>query len=543
MRAYADMSDQYDSSVQPWTRVLIADEWLNAKLQFYKEPMTDRILKWINTVPHPCNKADLESKGKVYHMYDLVCMSCNPQLMNAHAFTDHPEAILNRVLYVEVQVKEQYRTEGNLSLATFRPEIAGQNFWDQDYWTFTINQPMVVQDDNQKRVGVVPKTVTLPDGSFVHCEKIDIKTFRQVYSCLVQQHVYRQALSLEKEQEIKNVTMCSKCLNIEKECMCELYKRSNPNDPAMYHFHDTEKVQAAYGKTLPPKPEPPKVPWNDRLFKLFGREPEIDKQVLNGVYDNLVKDAVKKAVKDWFKSNFSLMLWWHKLLGYKPVTQLATKTLANEMHRYAEDVATPWLVSKIPKDVAQSNTFKWLLGRMAHNAAWLDTKDIMRSLMFPQLTVLYCFRKALLKDKLLMVPVLGSMLGLNMCLGNVLHNARQKAIADEWSKRSDALTVGNAKIREMTVSKGAYVIGPLIILGLKAFAAWNAAQVVNSVAAQPEGKEEDDKDAILKQLGMLAWKSSELSNSQSETLSTVPDIELDPTGEDDLTHRVFSRAM
>jgi hypothetical protein len=315
--------------------------------------------------------------------------------------------------------------------------------------------------------------------------------------------------------------------------MCELYKRSNPNDPAMYHFHDTEKVQAAYGKTLPPKPEPPKVPWNDRLFKLFGREPEIDKQVLNGVYDNLVKDAVKKAVKDWFKSNFSLMLWWHKLLGYKPVTQLATKTLANEMHRYAEDVATPWLVSKIPKDVAQSNTFKWLLGRMAHNAAWLDTKDIMRSLMFPQLTVLYCFRKALLKDKLLMVPVLGSMLGLNMCLGNVLHNARQKAIADEWSKRSDALTVGNAKIREMTVSKGAYVIGPLIILGLKAFAAWNAAQVVNSVAAQPEGKEEDDKDAILKQLGMLAWKSSELSNSQSETLSTVPDIELDPTGEDD----------
>lgn len=100
------------------------------------DPVMAELLSVADNQPYFCNMADLESKGKVMAIPELVLMDCNDASMNVDVIVNNPSAIRRRLVYIVPTVKPGFRKPGTsrmdqaVSLASDIPKL--------DRWLFDV---------------------------------------------------------------------------------------------------------------------------------------------------------------------------------------------------------------------------------------------------------------------------------------------------------------------------------------------------------------------------------------------------------------------
>ncbi len=80
------------------------------------DTVIDEFLSVCDSLPYMCNMADLESKGKIYALPELILIDTNIDDMNLKVLKNNPAAVERRILYVEPIVKEQYKQNGSCEI-------------------------------------------------------------------------------------------------------------------------------------------------------------------------------------------------------------------------------------------------------------------------------------------------------------------------------------------------------------------------------------------------------------------------------------------
>jgi len=132
------------------------------------DPTMTEFLSVCDNQPYMCNMADVESKGKVYALPELIVMDCNDKKMNLNQIVNNPSAIRRRILYVEPVVKPEFakadgkRIDQAKSLNSTTPKL--------DRWTFTVYHEVPV-DLKESRTEYVLRNASIYElTSFLHNE-------------------------------------------------------------------------------------------------------------------------------------------------------------------------------------------------------------------------------------------------------------------------------------------------------------------------------------------------------------------------------------
>lgn len=115
------------------------------------DPTMSEFLSLVDNQPFPCDMADVESKGKVYAMPELVVMDCNDPSMNLDVLVNNPAAIRRRIMYVRPTVKQEFLQEGSCRIDTLKSLNSETPILDR--WNFDVYKLEPV--DNKKSQVVV----------------------------------------------------------------------------------------------------------------------------------------------------------------------------------------------------------------------------------------------------------------------------------------------------------------------------------------------------------------------------------------------------
>jgi len=103
--------------------------------------------------PYSCNMADVESKGTVFAMPQLILMDCNDEKMNLDVLVNNPAAVRRRILYVTPTVKDEFIKEGSCRLD--QAKALASNTPALDRWEFEVRRLEPV--DNKKSTTIFCK--------------------------------------------------------------------------------------------------------------------------------------------------------------------------------------------------------------------------------------------------------------------------------------------------------------------------------------------------------------------------------------------------
>jgi hypothetical protein len=100
------------------------------------DPVMNEILSVIDNQPYMCSMAEVENKGKVFVMPELVLMDCNDPTMNIDVVVNNPAAVKRRMLYIRPTVKPEFRKSGTCRMDQVRS--LSSNIPILDRWTFDV---------------------------------------------------------------------------------------------------------------------------------------------------------------------------------------------------------------------------------------------------------------------------------------------------------------------------------------------------------------------------------------------------------------------
>ena len=139
-----------------------------------------------DNLPYACNMADLESKGKVMALPELVLMDCNDANMNLDVLLSNPAAARRRLLYIEPSVKPSFRKPGTtrmdqaVSLASDTPKL--------DRWTFNV-------------YSMEPKN-NVDSNTIVHLKECDIYELSDFLTGMFEDHIEKQIAIVNMEYSV-----------------------------------------------------------------------------------------------------------------------------------------------------------------------------------------------------------------------------------------------------------------------------------------------------------------------------------------------------
>jgi hypothetical protein len=107
-----------------------------AQAQRRGDKTMDEFCSLVDSLPMPLNMAGVESKGKVYALPEMVITDTNNPNMNLKELYSNPAAHERRWIYIEVQVKPEYRKHNSPSLDPKKSFAAGGDMLDR--WDFTV---------------------------------------------------------------------------------------------------------------------------------------------------------------------------------------------------------------------------------------------------------------------------------------------------------------------------------------------------------------------------------------------------------------------
>jgi hypothetical protein len=136
------------------------------------DPVMTEFLSVCDNQPYMCNMADVDSKGKVFALPELIVMDCNDPKMNLDQIINNPSAVRRRILYVEPFVKKEFtkpdgkRIDQAKSLNSTTPKL--------DRWTFNVWHEVPVNNKESekqtvlKNASIYELTTFLNEQSLVH---------------------------------------------------------------------------------------------------------------------------------------------------------------------------------------------------------------------------------------------------------------------------------------------------------------------------------------------------------------------------------------
>lgn len=112
-----NQSDDYDTMIDNSTLAIQVDDIANGQPGFEKKNPLDCILRFMNNVMCPANKADLKDKGRVFISPFIVVCTTNAKSLNAVSYSIEPISMLRRFDdHVTVMCDAKYMTDQKLDL-------------------------------------------------------------------------------------------------------------------------------------------------------------------------------------------------------------------------------------------------------------------------------------------------------------------------------------------------------------------------------------------------------------------------------------------
>lgn len=100
------------------------------------DPVMTEFLSVCDNAPYMCNMADVESKGKVYAIPELIVMDCNDAEMNLKYIVNNPAAVKRRILYIRPTVKKEFLKGSSCKIDTLKSLNSDKPILDR--WNFTV---------------------------------------------------------------------------------------------------------------------------------------------------------------------------------------------------------------------------------------------------------------------------------------------------------------------------------------------------------------------------------------------------------------------
>jgi len=151
------------------------------------DPRMDEFLSLVDNQPYMCAMADLESKGKVYAVPELLVMDANDPTLNLDVIYNNPAAVRRRILYIKPTVKPEFLKAGTCridqvkSLASEAPRL--------DRWLFSVYTMEPVDIKKSAQV--------------VHLSLVDIYELSDWLSKEFTQHITEQELRVGLTNEVE----------------------------------------------------------------------------------------------------------------------------------------------------------------------------------------------------------------------------------------------------------------------------------------------------------------------------------------------------
>nr|ULG00080.1 MAG: hypothetical protein 1 [Salisharnavirus sp.] len=419
-----DMFDKFDSTYTSDILGVYMDDVGNGKPQYTITSPTDVIIKFFNNMAAQAVKAELNAKGVVFINFKVGVMSSNFEDYNVSYYTEKPEACLRRFYHTRVKTKPGYTQRGGVSLETAHPELNKEEAaLFHDVWELTLLEIFVFKGVANKDTYVFRPMRAILDGKEFECTDLDLPTYLRVVAHLAIKHQKLQRKLVERSEKFDKMEMCKACYLPEPMCICK-------------------------------KPEPHSM------------------EYLQDVVVQAGKRAFWKSVRGWF-SPISMI---NSLVGYKPISLLATKTLESEMSEVIDRTTIPLVMAYTPTCVFNSNFFQRMANSWQRSAALYDLKNHLR---VASLLTLGSFAYGVICPKEVgrWAPLgVLSYISTLCCFSH--YQVRLNHYREVYNERRDALPTYVQNLRDNTVPKGVAAIAGVLV-AVKLLQWWNRQRISN----------------------------------------------------------------
>lgn len=206
---FANIEERYESTIEPSHKIIIADDVAN---NVNSKPNYDRLLNYVNTIPRPLEKADVDKKGKFFPSNDALIVTTNDVTLRATDCSICPESILRRfTLDVIVSIKSEFRNAfGGLK------NLDGLNF---DVYDLELRRFSHISTDNKTHKSMIHWDI-LDRRDWV---KEGCSDFVSLCSFLREDvlcHMNRQKTKLDVQRSLEGCITCFECKLPKVVCSC-----------------------------------------------------------------------------------------------------------------------------------------------------------------------------------------------------------------------------------------------------------------------------------------------------------------------------------
>jgi hypothetical protein len=436
-----DMFDRFDSTLTSDILGMYMDDIGQGKSAFAVTAVTDIIIKFFNNMAAQAVKAELNQKGVVFVNFKVGVMTSNLRDYDARSYSNKPEAILRRFVHTRVNVKESYRVAGGVSLNTRHPDVASSNDLCKDIWELDLEECFIYESKTgEETYQFRPMVVPMPNGNkgvkMFTCTKMDLHTYLSVLVVLARAHSAHQTNLLERCSAFDKMSMCSTCSLPSTMCRCELEIDASKIEP-----HSVDMIT------------------------------------------NVLVESSTTALRRYIESWTSPVRLINSILGWKPVSKMATVQLTNEFSEVLRSKATPIVIQYTPEWLFRSSIFQRSVEMWQHSAALYELKWPLKiGTGLCMLTLGTTAYKKQWKN----CGLVGT-LTWSFYIGCWAHyRARVRIIKSEYLARRDALPALTASMRDGHVVKGALAMTALMA-GLKMLQWWNQKRLFDVGQVTPAG--------------------------------------------------------
>lgn len=244
-----NQSDDYDTMIDNCTLAIQVDDIANGKPDFENKNPLDCVLRFVNNVMCPANKADLKDKGRVFISPLIVVVTTNKKCLNAGSYSVEPVSMLRRFDdHITVECDPKYMTDQKLDRSKW-PEYNKRVGLPPI--TFTVETVMGIPNVVPDRPMHIKYTVAIwdkPDGSKVTMKGVDWSVLEPYLSFRAESKMAIQTTYLKDLKRTQNPIKCvcgvsyPYCSKHES----AMNKYRTPFLRLIYHYRRNERLVCEY---------------------------------------------------------------------------------------------------------------------------------------------------------------------------------------------------------------------------------------------------------------------------------------------------------
>nr|ULG00081.1 MAG: hypothetical protein 1 [Salisharnavirus sp.] len=527
-----DKDDAYDSTYTSDIVGLYIDDMGNGKSDFVKKSPSDVIIKMFNNVAAMAVKAEINQKGVTFIDFKVGVVTSNLTDLGVREYSNKPESILRRLYHTRVEVKDEFRKPGSVSLDPDNEKLQKDDLC-QDIWKLKIEECHIYESGTREAYAFRTLRVTI-DGESILCENMNLSQYLDVVVHLAKKHARNQRNLMVRSKNFEQIEICDGCSRPSPLCKCKIephcgekelpelavpttivYTKQDGSSTIEFLDHVVD-VDSAGNFIWTPRSQDSIRHDVVSIFEQWSSEPE--PQAFEKIGE-IVLDSGKKALKGYIDSWFRPVSMLNTLLGYKPVSSVTTNTLAREFQHALDDTCTPWLVAITPDFVFRSSMFRRLVSSWQSTAAYYDVRNHLKWWSIASGLII---GGSLWKREPIGVvsSVTISWIG-SLSLWQ-LYKHRINMYEEAYCARRDALPEYVKSLRDSNVTKG-FMVAATFAVGLKFVCLWNEMRMVSRGEALPQGVINQDASAtwygtMLNKLGVKVSTAFQTKTATSDQL-------------------------